>query len=944
MAVVAKDANYSIHEIYSKAIHYQTFPRKYLDQLLLLFEEDHESFSISLQNILLIALPHYITNSQAHKVLKITRSLFTELKKELQSHDSHKKSSKISQLITKSLTFILMGLDSKSKPCRLGCITLLDSIISLSFYELLPIPTLIQTSVLNKLKFLLRDKSSSIRAIAIKLAENLKLTEEILKFCINDPHKHNRIAAIKSSLPNLRNIKGISGKLFDIEYEIRFEALKKLMDFGIQNLDLHTRREILFISVKDRYEPMRNYSLNSLKNIIKQIGIEELLKLVEVELLDIKQQKDINTCLRVLCNSFEVTELEKLIHEKLLKKVLEKAEDFSGLLLARICIESLHSKNESVLYKILPTSEIISLLEHFHPSYPFFFTQSVLKICYCLEIQEEWIRKSLISSLISLCLNYKISIPSEKKNSQKENTYFKLLSDSYFADNSLEVVKLAVELLRALLDQHFHEFPRIMGEILNEIRDPLTFHESSSSPSLLHHQKSLIRQVSAIDEEIDALESEKELLLAKGEYSSIFVIRQEISRKAEAAQAYESELISIESEILNRYYRALAITTEMLREIKHGVLTIDISEFIEQLIMPALQFNQEPVQIVAFECLAQCCLHDSEVCKACLHLFTTVLQKHSDSMLEFIALVSVCDIFLVWDFKCNTLENEGNAGEGILGLLIKYAHSEDWCIKAVAIEGITKMVMLDRVHSSSVLAYLMIPYFDKDSPAIIKQILQVFFQKFSTLRLVNCETLGNAFKMVLSLLCSHLEKTQSIETIDFSYFNMNRVFGFIWNCLSSEYIKENSGESAGYNYHMDVFFFFSQEIIRKNSCIRSEIYSRFLLQIDVSGFTLEELVICKKMLVTAVRIVESNCVKAVIEKVCEGIKKYSQRTVDCEALENVLMGKYLNSLKLVKGFLKHYMGWKEQGVRDGKKVNTLKYKRKSPYKLGSEGKKIKFTV
>ena len=232
-----------------------------------------------------------------------------------------------------------------------------------------------------------------------------------------------------------------------------------------------------------------------------------------------------------------------------------------------------------------------------------------------------------------------------------ENLYFKLLSEDYFADNSLEVINIIIKLLRSLLDQHIHEFPRIIEEILNEIRDPLIAIEDSSNEnsqsSLLSRKNQLIRKVEVIDQEIDAMENERERHIERGEYNAAIIIKQEINSKDKEAQIYEQELIKIEQEIISILYRALIIITVMLKEVKHGVIVLDISEFVKNLVLPALDIPQGPIQIIALECLTQCCLHDIEICKNNLEIFIKILEKQSESILEFIVIISVIDIYMV---------------------------------------------------------------------------------------------------------------------------------------------------------------------------------------------------------------------------------------------------------------------------------------------------------
>lgn len=922
MAVVLSETYFFIFKIFQRFLEDRSSPMIYAKQLFLQISENHKILYKVLQNVLLEVLPNYTKNAQSLQLIQLLKTFFSEIKYKISVLQNFFENTNI--LISEILKLLIEGTESKNNSCRVGSVMLINHIFSLDLHETFLISLSIQSSFTTKLPKLLRDKSSSIRGFSIKIAKKLQISSEFFEVCLGDPIKKNRKAAVREL--NL-DPKKISEKLVDDDHEVRFEALKKLISFGITGLDVKIRREILLGSIKERYGPMREFAMSSLKNIISQIGIEALLELAEMDSMNRKQQLEMHIFITALCGTFEVSELETLISEISLQKVLEKTDDFKGLLLASVSIETLFIKSESTLHKLLPSESLISLLTYYHPSCPFIFSQSLLKICSYLETQEEWIRKSLISSLIALCLNYNISIIPNKKISTNENSFFKLSSEYFFADNSLDILKIAVEMLRNLLDQHYYEFPRIMGEILNEIRDPLAHGEENESDSLLGKEKKLHQKIAMIDFEIEALEDDKANMIQANDFVNVFSINREIKNKANFAQVLEEELGEVESEIISRRYRALAITTEMLREIKYGVMILDISEFVKNLVIPALKIDQEPVQIVAFECLTQCCLHDFQICKENLHLYKIVLQKFTDSNLEFTVLLSVIDFYLTWEFDCNYSDFDLFSDE-ILKLILRYTQSANEFIQAIAVEGLSKLVILGRVKSPIILAYLMVPYFDLNSSTIVKQILQVFFNKFNKIVLEHCENLVEGFKMVLSLLCWHLEKNEVLEVIDFSYFSIKKIFSFIWSCLSKDSVEEIH-KSSECNYHFDVFYYLTQEIISKSTSTRSEIYSRLLLQIDIFQFSAEELSVCKKILQKASKVLNTSFLPTILEKIPANLKKPS------EAFEASLLSKYMRTVHLVSIFLSNYT----TSLIPNFSHNNLK--RKLPITSDKNSKKIK---
>ena len=96
----------------------------------------------------------------------------------------------------------------------------------------------------------------------------------------------------------------------------------------------------------------------------------------------------------------------------------------------------------------------------------------------------------------------------------------------------------------------------------------------------------------------------------------------------------------------------------MLRLIKHGFMHIDVLDLISSIINPAFNISDESLQALALECLAQCCLHKLEVCHRYIYLYKTVLDANCQSLMEFIALQSILDIYLVWDLSDLSKNNE----------------------------------------------------------------------------------------------------------------------------------------------------------------------------------------------------------------------------------------------------------------------------------------------
>ena len=83
MAVQEKDTYKQLHEIFYKALDYQTIPKKHIDEIFVLLEYDYKIFSKALKHILLIILPISPKISKKIKCLKIFKAIIAEIKNRL---------------------------------------------------------------------------------------------------------------------------------------------------------------------------------------------------------------------------------------------------------------------------------------------------------------------------------------------------------------------------------------------------------------------------------------------------------------------------------------------------------------------------------------------------------------------------------------------------------------------------------------------------------------------------------------------------------------------------------------------------------------------------------------------------------------------------------------------------------------------------------------------
>ena len=506
---------------------------------------------------------------------------------------------------------------------------------------------------MKKVKIMLKDKSKFIRSCAINIADQLNMHNDILHINLNEPNKENRKNAVMIS-EKIDDVIMISSKVFDIEPEVRTAALVKLKGLDLKQLDINIRREIFFLTLRDREEKVKNAAYEVVNKNIALIQLDEVIKLMDIEDLEIKQQKEFIDCLFSIIDKIEPEKITEMIQDTLLEKLLQSDKKVSDFILARVCIEVLKLKSESMLYNILPTTELISLIHYMHPTHPYLFTQSILQISSCLDVGNEEIRKTLVSILMDLCYKYELNL----EGFTIEREYLLLLNKSFFASTSIEVYKQIIETLKSLLDQNPNEFSRIMSDIINEVREPLNdlqedeniivfIEDTQRNPSIIDKKNMLLKKLKRIDDEIEAYECEKENLIQKDQFAEALKVKNEVINKYKEAEITAKKLGDIEEILKANLARSLILTIEMLKGIKHGLMHLDILDLVKSLVNPSLEIPDENLQVLALECLTQCCLHKLEICCRYIYLFKKVLEKKNESFLEFTALKCLLDIYMI---------------------------------------------------------------------------------------------------------------------------------------------------------------------------------------------------------------------------------------------------------------------------------------------------------
>ena len=848
-------------------------PIKLIEALFQYSQTNQDKFFSFLVSILSQSLSKYKKSKKVSVLLQILKTLIERLKSALDP----------SKAFEKFFGFILNNLDTKDQNPRLGYCLILDYLLPLEKWNF-DILTHFQNKLKERTYLLLQDRCPCIRNLAINVAVKLNMSKEILNTTCKDFNKETRLKSLLYVYCDVTNVEVFSEHLDDIDEEVRMVVVKKIVEFGLDRVLGRVLKRIIVRYGEERSKKVKFQIKSSLNGHLNKIGLACFLDKLDLFTFAVKEQSVLVEYIQDYLRECEKTVLFDNIKYTYLPFIIQKSEQVEEILSAVLYIEALHNQDPYILHDLIDPSSIFSLFSYAHPIIPQFFIYSITRIALCLDIHEELIRSQLVSFLLQNCKSFPLSINPIKSAKSIEESYFKLQFSQYFFVNHLDLIKFSIRTVRILVQQHIHEFPNMISEIISEIREPLE--GSEDQISLLKTRNVLRIKLDMLDDEIQALDSE-----CGGSQRYLRDIKLEIEKKNEEACKIELEIEEIDKLVLEKIYRSLVIVTEMLKELKHGVLILDFVDFINNLVLAALDKDEEVLQIAAYECLTQCIIHSLELLPTYQYLYSLVF-RFSDTYLEYVAIISLFDIYMVHKPE-QTFNFDEGLHDNILVHVLKYSKSPNHYIQAITLEGFCKLIINNHIDSAIVLSILIFSYIDINQEPCIKQNLQVFFNNLDITIEKHSETVLIALKVFLSVTCENLKKTEDVKSIDLSTVDVKKIFDFVWSKFDKQHKKVS--------YELDLVYFYFSEILARPTGTESQIYSRLACRLNVVGLGDSELGFIFVYLQKILDLTRNEHLVYMNKKISEiSVKALSQ--ANFKHYEQILRGNYNKTLQIVQKF------------------------------------------
>ncbi|RIB20451.1 nuclear condensing complex subunit [Gigaspora rosea] len=223
---------------------------------------------------------------------------------------------------------------------------------------------------------------------------------------------------------------------------------------------------------------------------------------------------------------------------------------------------------------------------------------------------------------------------------------------------------------------------------------------------------------------------------------------------------------SIDDNILNEMnvilvnLKCLHIIRCMLEKISENLRdNPSIYGLMNEIIIPNIQSHEPELRELGIQCLGLCCLLDQPLAVENYNLFMHCL-RHGHPELQHISLMVMSDILMVYGFS--TIVSSTQQGNEIIGLLQKCLTNENEQLQAIAVVGISKLMLSKMLRDKHVLKELVLLYFDSNTASnlCLRQCLSYFLPVFCHSSFENQTLMQEIF---LPTLIELLKKYKNVE-------------------------------------------------------------------------------------------------------------------------------------------------------------------------------------
>ncbi|KAL2719211.1 Condensin complex subunit 3 [Vespula squamosa] len=710
----------------------------------------------------------------------------------------------------------------------------------------------------------LLDKSHKVRAQAIFALHRLQDPSDencpVIKMYIfhlsKDPKIEVRKAVLSCMAKNQKTLHAALKRIRDVSDIVRKMAYEFISKITVRSLTIKQRNQLLNEGLKDRAEIVRK----CVEKVLLPIWLRyfdgiyiNLIKALDAEI-------GTNVSILALNILFKNTEMDEMINQipidETTKLIPINKLTSENCLYWRCVAKHFHNLSSlHALERILP--ELSSFSAYINE-----FLIMISSKTY--EMWEKQTHQFILLQLFEIIKIYDLS--DEAGRSNLSELILNMLLTDYC---SKEIIECIVHHLENVIPD-VNKRLDILSNTISKIRTPVkvTTQVIKEISAEEEHQNNMqkarlrVQLLELKEEEYQAIQN-KEYLKAENRKEQINKVNQELMKLNEQSEPdiIIDDDIEEEKNDSETMIKCLTILCSMMR-VKSVKTLMPTLRCLINVALSSLDHPDDRVHILALEALGIFCILDKELART--HILTFLLQfslEQEKQEIWIVTLKALFDLLLRYGLeffdisksadnnsqldKTNKpikLFNQMEEGDittyrqpannqvenpDIMKILIGLMDNVNQDLRNIATEGLCKLLINRRISSSTLLARLIIMYYNpanNDDPYLC-QCISSFFDQFILYVPFNQEMLEEAFFPVLKIICDAPEISPLQE------INLYNVAAFILN-LTRNRGKESESINT-YCVHNNLAFAILAEILNTNSKIDKDVLIKCLKNLDI---------------------------------------------------------------------------------------------------------------
>ncbi|XP_029671804.1 condensin complex subunit 3 [Formica exsecta] len=653
----------------------------------------------------------------------------------------------------------------------------------------------------------LLDKSFKVRAQAVFALHRLQDPSDeqcpVIKMYIfhvsKDPSAEVRKAVLACMGRNQKTLQAVLTRTRDIDDNVRKMAFEFISKITVRSLTIEQRECLLKNGLKDRSD--------SVRKCVSNVLLPTWLRCYKGEYLNLVHALDAGIGTETATLALQV--LFKHANSKNLLEQLPIDKDTRLISLTNI-------SNENILYWKCVIKHFQSLsctedLELIIPELSGFCTYireyMTLISSKSYEVWEKQCHKFILLQLFEISTTYDLADEVGRKNLNE------LIIDTLMSDHCCDkIIECIVNhLVKVIPDAN--NMLNIIANVISETRLPSNENLDTQQITVEQQQEKDMQKarlkvdILELEEELYQAIKEENFLQAESLKDKIKVLKEEINQLSKIQEAVIPDDMREEKNDTTTMVKCLNILYFAMQSIR--VLTPTLKSLMS-LVLSSLDHPDDNVHVLALKVLGTYCILDKELAKKHVMIFFYQFSyEHENQEIWIVALKAIFDLLLIYGLEYfenlqiqeeNSMQNRSEKSRSLythedsvisinkriemekgpcnfIKILMGLLNNTNQDMRTIATEGFCKLLLNQRISSSSLISRLIILGYNKANidDIYLRQCLSVFFEHFIVRVPEAQEILESSYFPTLRALCDapDVSPLREIDTYHVSKFILN---------------------------------------------------------------------------------------------------------------------------------------------------------------------------